>query len=328
MKTPTIQWGMIGAGDVAQIKSGPAFNKVLHSKLVAVMRRDADKAKEYAERNGIANWFTNAEELINHPEVNAIYIATPPSTHELFTLQAMAAGKPAYVEKPMSTDASSAARMLAASTMHLTKLVVAHYRRAQPMFLRIKEMLKQEIIGTPLYVNLKFFQPSLTTEDLLIPKIAWRVDPAISGGGLFHDLAPHQIDLLLYFFGQIKKANGVSSNLAKNYNADDMVCGNIFFENNVIFNGQWCFCSPANETTDEIIITGTKGNIKFSVFGDPVIHVTVNDKTEALQFKTLEHVQQPMIQKVVEYFLGNDENPCSAEDGVEVMQIIDAFTGK
>ena len=76
----TIRWGMIGCGSVTEVKSGPAFNKAPHSKLIAVMRRDAEKVKQYAERHQVPYYFTDANELINHPEVDAVYIATPPKS--------------------------------------------------------------------------------------------------------------------------------------------------------------------------------------------------------------------------------------------------------
>ena len=103
----TIRWGIIGCGDVTEVKSGPAFNKVPNSELVAVMRRDAEKAKNYALRHKVAKWYSDAGHLINDPDVNAIYVATPPSSHEEYTLAAIAAGKPVYVEKPITTSAAS-----------------------------------------------------------------------------------------------------------------------------------------------------------------------------------------------------------------------------
>ena len=96
-----INWGIIGCGDVTELKSGPAFNKVSNSSLVAVMRRDAAKAEDYAKRHGVPKWYSNAEALIKDPDVNAIYIATPPSSHLEYAMAAMNAGKPVYVEKPM-----------------------------------------------------------------------------------------------------------------------------------------------------------------------------------------------------------------------------------
>src|SRR5665647_553178 len=127
-----INWGIIGCGDVTELKSGPAFNKVKNSCLVAVMRRDAAKAKDYAQRHHVPRWYTDANLLINDPEVNAIYIATPPSTHEAYTIAALAAGKPVYVEKPMTVSYKTAINMVDMATQKQGKLVVAHYRREQP----------------------------------------------------------------------------------------------------------------------------------------------------------------------------------------------------
>jgi len=98
----TIHWGIIGCGDVTELKSGPAFQKVPGSKLVAVMRRNADLARDYAKRHGVARWYSDASELINDPQVDAVYVATPPDSHALYAIQAMKAGKPVYVEKPMA----------------------------------------------------------------------------------------------------------------------------------------------------------------------------------------------------------------------------------
>src|SRR6266481_1427478 len=105
-----INWGIIGSGDVTEIKSGPAFNKVKNSALVAVMRRNEEKVKDYALRHNVPKWYTDAGSLINDTDVNAIYIATPPSSHEEYTMAALEAGKPVYVEKPMALNAASANR--------------------------------------------------------------------------------------------------------------------------------------------------------------------------------------------------------------------------
>src|SRR5437870_5565340 len=120
-----INWGIIGCGDVTEVKSGPAFNKVPNSSLVAVMRRNADKAKDYARRHNVPKWYDDANKLIADPDVNAIYIATPPSSHEEYTLAALNAGKPVYVEKPMTLNTAQANNMLNAAKEKNIKLVVA-----------------------------------------------------------------------------------------------------------------------------------------------------------------------------------------------------------
>lgn len=322
----TINWGIIGCGDVTEIKSGPAFNKVKNSSLVAVMRRNADKAKDYASRHNVPRWYTDAGQLINDPEINAIYVATPPLSHEEYTIAALRAGKPVYVEKPMAVDTEAGMRMMNAATENHMKLAVAHYRRQQPLFKKIKGLIQTNAIGEIRLAGLHYFQPPSPIHDKLDPQTNWRVNPAIAGGGLFYDLAPHQLDLMLYFFGDIKKASGISLNQAGFYPADDIVSGNILFDNGVIFNGTWCFTVPPEEARDHCEIIGTQGKISFSVFGDPYINITRKGGTEMIQFEKLAHVQQPMIEKVVEYFLDQAPNPCSAEEGVEVMKAMAAFT--
>ena len=102
MSEKIIKWGFIGCGEVTKYKSGPAFQKIEHSEVVAVMSRDISKAKTYAKERGIAKWYNDAQELINDEEVNAVYIATPPSSHATYAIMSMKAGKPVYIEKPMA----------------------------------------------------------------------------------------------------------------------------------------------------------------------------------------------------------------------------------
>ncbi|RQO66053.1 oxidoreductase [Pedobacter sp. KBW06] len=319
-----IKWGMIGCGDVTEVKSGPAFNKVPNSSLVAVMRRDAAKAEDYAFRHGVPKWYADVEELINDPEVNAVYIATPPAQHEAYCQLALAAGKPVYVEKPMTLNAESGLRMEEASMLYNTKLTVAHYRRAQPMFLKIKALLEVGVIGDVRFASLQMLQPQQSD---LIANVEsnWRLDPAISGGGLFHDLAPHQLDLMVYFFGEFDQSAGFSLNQSGRAKVDDLVTGQILFKNGVVFTGTWCFSVSEQDKKDVCEIIGSNGRISFPVFGNKVT-LSKEGKTEVFAFEALEHVQQPMIEKVTAYFLDQAENPCSAEQAILSMRLMDSFT--
>jgi predicted dehydrogenase len=323
-----IRWGIIGCGDVTEIKSGPAFNKVKNSELVAVMRRNAEKAKDYAQRHHVPKWYSDANALINDPDINAIYIATPPASHEEYTIAAIKAGKPVYVEKPMSVDAGSAHRMANCASEKNIKLCVAHYRRAQPFFNKVKQLLDERAIGKVRFVRSEIYKRSLTVDELAVPKVAWRVDPSIAGGGLFHDLSPHQFGLMYFFFGRPKKVSAISFNQGAQYEADDIVAGNVLFEDEVLFNGVWCFNVAERDEKDCCEIFGDQGKISFSFFNQGQIELTANGESKSFTFDTLEHVQQPMIEKVVEYFLNQGANPCSAEEGTTVMQLIDDFTKK
>ena len=317
----TVNWGIIGCGDVTEIKSGPAFNKVPDSNLVAVMRRSAVKAADYAKRHNVAKWYSNADELINDPNVNAIYIATPPAFHEVYTLAAIKAGKPVYVEKPMALNFKEAQRMYQAAAENNVKLVVAHYRRAWPLFKKLKELIETGTIGNIHLVKLVYDKPALSAAELADEKIAWRVKPAISGGGLFHDLAPHQLDILYHLFGDAVSINGISTNQAGQYEAHDLVMGHILFKNKIAFTGTWYF--NAQVAADYCEITGSKGCIRFSFFSSNIIELIIDGQTTNYSFNALQHVQQPMIEKTVSYFLGTGDNLCSGYEGSIIMRWMD-----
>ena len=321
-----INWGIIGCGDVTEVKSGPAFNKVPGSRLIAVMRRDAAKAADYAKRHQVDRWYADADALIQDPGVNAIYIATPPDAHEKYTLAAIKAGKPVYVEKPMALNYAAAKNMAAMAAAAGIKLTVAHYRRQWPLFLKLKSKKKKKVIGEIRFVRLQFTRQAPAAAELTDTKNAWRVNPAISGGGLFHDLAPHQLDILYYLLGDAEKIAGMAGNQGGHYAADDIVTGMIRFENGVLFNGTWCF--TAAETSDDCEIIGSTGSIRFSFFSKQEIRLTLDGQTTTFNFDPLAHVQQPMIAEVVNYFSGNASNPCSGEEGALIMSWMEQMTGK
>lgn len=317
-----INWGIIGCGNVTEVKSGPAFNKIPGSTLHAVMRRDKMKAADYAKRHNVNRWYGNAQALIHDPLVNAIYVATPPSTHEQYALAAMKAGKPVYVEKPFSVDARSSRKIAEAAKALNVKVCVAHYRRQIPIFKKIKQLLDDNYIGQVLTINMILYQKCMDTAPG-----NWRLDPEISGGGYFHDLAPHQLDLLYYYFKAPVFIEGVSLNQSQQYKAHDVAACTMLFENGAVMNGLWSFTVPESEEKDLCVVTGTEGSISFSVFDMKKITVRKNGNDEEIYFDALEHVQQPMIEKVVEYFSGNGTNPCSGDDGYTVMWMMDRITG-
>jgi len=316
-----IRWGMIGCGSVTEVKSGPAFNKVADSSLRVVMRRDAAKVKDYATRHQVPHYCTDVNELINHPEVDAIYIATPPQFHEAYAIAAMEAKKPVYIEKPMALDVEACLRIDDFSKKSGIKVVIAHYRRALPLFMQVKKLLDQNIVGKihSVYINMQ-----KSAGGNLNLKENWRLDPKIAGGGYFYDLAPHQLDLVFYFFGKAISYEGKASNQAGLYEAEDTVTGNMLMENGVHFKGDWCFCAAEGKEIDLFEIIGEQGKISFPVFGNDIT-VEKEGKIEVIHFDPPMHNQQNLIHQVVQHFLGQGENPCSAADAIQSMRVMQAF---
>ena len=319
-----IKWGIIGCGDVTEVKSGPAFNKVKGSSLQAVMRRNRAKAADYAQRHQVPAWYGDAAALLDDPGINAIYIATPPASHLDYALEALKRKLPVYVEKPVTLNAGQARQLADAVQQSQGKVTVAHYRRALPMFIYVRELLSQKTIGEIRTVQIRMWQSRK------VPLVAdvdtnWRLQPELSGGGYFHDLAPHQLDLMLFYFGQPVRYQGFSLNQSGASPADDHVCGQILFENQVVVNGSWCFGVAETETTDTCEIIGTRGRISFPFFGHQV-HWSNETQEQTRTFQHPPHIQQPYIEKVVAYFQDQGPNPCTMEEALTLMQIMDAFT--
>lgn len=293
-----INWGIIGCGDVTELKSGPAFNKVGHSRLIAVMRRDAVKAEDYARRHGVPKWYSDGNQLINDPDVNAVYIATPPNTHASYAIAAMKAGKPVYVEKPMARSYQECQEMLRVSEETGMPLFVAYYRRTLPGFLKVKELLDKGAIGKPLMVNIRLHK-AYGEKDQDPTAQHWHVDPEISGGGHFYDLASHQFDYLDFLFGPVTEVLGIARNLAGFYKAEDTVSAAFVFNSGVTGTGSWCFVVSPETEEDIIEITGTKGKISLSTFKMDDVKLVTAALSSNFFYKNPENISHNLIQQVV-----------------------------
>lgn len=310
-----VRWGILGVGNVCEVKSAPAMNHIPNCKLVAVMRRDEAKAKDYAFRHGVQKWYADAQALINDPEVNAVYIATPPNAHLELTRMAAAAGKPVYVEKPMARNHAECLEMIDICEKANVPLFVAYYRRALPHFVKIKELMGKGVIGKVRAVHINMRQ---IVEPEIIKKLEnnWRVVPEIAGGGYFFDLASHQLDLLDFFFGKITHTSGFCGNQAKAYEVEDIVVGSFVFEDDVFGTGNWCFTSSQAAEIDEIVIDGDLGQIRFATFGKGEFTLILdNTDPQLFQFPLPKHIQQPLIQSIVDELLGEGLCPSTGISG-------------
>ncbi len=316
-----IRWGIIGCGDVCEIKSGPAFNKVGNSKLVAVMRRDAAKAKDYAIRNHVPKFYDDANKLIADKDINAIYIATPPAFHEVYAVAAMKAGKPVYIEKPVALNSKSCERIIQASREYQVSASVAHYRRGLPIFKKIKSLVEEGVVGK---VSLILVNTLQAPTSKMNAADNWRINPEISGGGLFFDLAPHQLDIFYWLFGAPKQVQGLSLNQSHQYQAPDLTTLDTIFGNGVCLHGVWAFNVSAASEEETCEIIGDKGKITFAFFRKSDIDIRTSTGTERIVFDYPENIQQPMIDEVVKFFRGEGPNPCSLEEALVTMKMMDS----
>ena len=323
----TIKWGIIGCGAVCEVKSGPGFQKAENSALVAVMRRDAEKAQDFANRHGVPSCYSDANDLINDPKVNAIYIATPPKFHLDYVRLAAPSGKAIYVEKPMGRTYAECLEMIEICESAGVPLFVAYYRRLLPYFLKVKSILDSGVIGTPTSLNLELYKSPKPNDDN--PAQNWRIDPDISGGGYFHDLASHQFDLLEYLFGEIDSASGSSNSSILKNPAEDVVSAHFKCSSGLIGTGSWNFTINDQHKKDQVIVYGTKGCISFSSFnGDIPIIVETDSGKEEYRVPYPPHVQQPLIQSIVDELRGKGTCPSTGKSAARANWVMDQVLGR
>ena len=323
-----IKWGFIGCGEVTEKKSGPAFNEVPGSQVVAVMRRREKKARSYAERHHIRKWYTDAQELIDDPDVNAVYIATPPSSHATFAIMAMKAGKPVYVEKPLAASYNDCIRINRISEQTGVPCFVAYYRRYLPYFQKVKEIIQSGGIGDVINVQVRFSVPPRDLDYHSGKEMPWRLQPDNSGGGYFYDLAPHQIDLLQDLFGVITRAHGYPANRAHLYEAEDTISACFFFESGIPGSGSWCFVGHESAKEDCIEIIGDKGSLSFSVFNYEPIRLINSEGKKDIVVPNPPYVQLPIIQKVIEDLQGIGICECTAISATPTNWVLDCILWK
>jgi 1,5-anhydro-D-fructose reductase (1,5-anhydro-D-mannitol-forming) len=317
----TIRWGMIGCGDVAEVKSGPGFYKADHSQLVAVMRRNGALAADYARRHAISRWHDDADAILRAPDIDAVYVATLTDSHHDYVLRCAAAGKPVYVEKPMAMNHAQCLAMIATCRSASVPLWVGYYRRALPRFLAVRDLIADGAIGAVRMVISRQFQRLPPAAQLADGKLPWRVDPALSGGGFFFEAVVHTFDFLDFLFGPIESVRAFAGNQAGAYPPEDIVAASYRFASGVHGSGTWCYTADFDEEYNEVI--GASGRIRFSTSAPVPIRLARGDSVEEIPVGDPLHVHQPLIQTIVDEMNGVGQCPSTGETAARTTRVMD-----
>ncbi|WP_411893804.1 Gfo/Idh/MocA family protein [Winogradskyella sp. A2] len=319
-----VKWGIIGCGDVTEIKSGPAYKMTEGFDLVAVMRRSLELAKDYAERHGVPRFYNDADRLINDTEVDAVYIATPPDTHHYYALKVAEARKICCIEKPMAPTHLECQEIQAVFEKQNLPLFVAYYRRSLPRFNKVKSLLEEQVIGDVRHVS---WYLSRTPSDMDKSEVYnWRTDAKIASAGYFDDLASHGLDLFIYLLGVIKSANGISANQQNLYSAKDVISGSWEHESGVLGTGMWSFGTYSRE--DSVRIIGSKGEISFSVFGEDPISIITKDELEQVVIENPKHIQQYHVENMAKHLNSDFQHPSTGATATDTAWVMDKILGK
>ena len=316
----TINWGVIGTGDVMEVKSGPGLSKAEGSQLYGVFNRSHDKAIDYAKRHGISRVFASADELIESSHIDVVYIATPPVSHRDYAIAALHADKIPYIEKPLTMTYAEALDIQTIAKKKQLPVYVAFYRRGLEKFLTIKQLIEDGVLGTIRYATITQTAP-ITCNYSANSNLPWRVIPEISGGGLFMDIGSHVLDSLMLLFGEFDHMSGQALNVGGYYTAEDTVCACFQFKNGVVGTGQWCFV--ADEFTNMVEIVGDKGRIEYDGLSAKRFTLTLNGEPKIFEFEQPQHIAMPYQQAVVNELLGKGKSQASFDHAVNLMKMMD-----
>ena len=318
-ETRPLRWGVIGCGGVAEKKSVPAYQMTSGFMVHSVMRRDAEKAKDYAERHKIPYWSSDASEVIENPEIDAVYIATPPDSHKHYALQVASVGKPCCIEKPMAPCYSDANEILQAFEERNIPLFVAYYRRSLPRFLMVKQWLEEKAIGE---VQRVCWRKTKQPNDIdLSGTYNWRTDKKVAPGGYFDDLASHGLDLFAFLFEDVVEAEGTAANNLGLYSAFDFVSGSWMHKNGVSGEGVWDFTSDFR--SDEVQVFGSGGKIKFSVLDEAPLSLETETGVQKVHIENPPHIQQYHVENIKKHLLGIGLHPSTGRSGARTNWVMD-----
>lgn len=318
-----LRWGMIGCGGVAEVKSGPAYQQTPGFTLQAVTRRDQEKAKDYARRHGVPEVYRDALELIHAPTVDAVYVATPPDSHERYALEVARAGKICSIEKPLAPSHNACLTIQNAFDAAALPLFVAYYRRSLPRFERVRAWLAEGAIGEVRHVNWLFARPASDLDRSEAPN--WRTDAAVAPGGYFDDLASHGLDLITFLLGEVNAAVGVSTNQQGLYSAKDAVSGSWLHRTGATGSGSWTF--GAGKRIDRLEIFGSEGTLSFSVFGEVPLKLSSRARTEEVFVENPRHVQLHHVGNMQRHLAGELQHPSTGASAAHTAWVMAQLLG-
>ncbi|MDX9956842.1 MAG: Gfo/Idh/MocA family oxidoreductase [Spirochaetia bacterium] len=315
-----VRWGMIGIGDVAERKSGPGLYKAKGSMLRGIYGRNAEKAQDFARRHGVDVVYDSVDDLLSDPMIDAVYMPVPPEFHKEYAIHCLEAGKIPYMEKPMAMNHAECMAVVDKAKEKGLPAYVAYYRRGQERFIKLKEILASGVIGELRFVELRQIQPP-DPADLDVRHLPWRLDPAISGGGKFLDMAVHVLDALDFLIGRITEVKGLATNLAGLYQVEDTVSASFRFDNGVVGSGLWCYVGDHSE--ESVHIVGEKGSISFEGMAYGPVTVQSGSELTVHQFTAPEHLGMPYIQTIVDELRGLGKSPADLQAAVNTTWVAD-----
>jgi predicted dehydrogenase len=314
----TIRWGIIGCGNVAEFKSGPPLYRTPGSELIAVMRRDATKAADFAQRHGARRWYTDSAALIADTDVNAIYIASPHELHVEHVRLAAKAGKIVLCEKPLGISTAEAQACVEVCRLHGVPLSVPYYRRYWPIVRKMRELLNDGAIGRVVAARVQLADYFAGDPDRL-----WLTSRASSGGGALANAGSHWVDLIRYLLGEVVNVSAHCSSHVSGFETEDTIVVQLETIAHALVSLSITLQSPIN--TNEFDISGTEGRLLASPLSDGrLILDRAGEEPQVMVLPRSRFAHAEFIAELVDRLRSDQSVPVAGEEAVVVWRIMEA----
>jgi predicted dehydrogenase len=191
----------------------------------------------------------------------------------------------------------------------------------------VKSIIDDGSLGKILHINMQQYYPA-RPEDYFSGNLPWRVIPEDAGGGYFHDLGCHALDILFHIFGDPEEVWGKAINLGGLYEPEDTLSATVVLPCKLILTASWSFITPEPYQKDLVEIIAEKGMLKFSIFGFKPITLFTGDHRETIVTRQPEHIQMPHIRSIVHELNGTGNCPATGESSAVTSRVMDLITGR
>ncbi len=313
-----VLWGLTGCGDIAEKRVVKAIQDSANAKLVGCVRRNAERLAEFQSRHAIPKGYPNYRDLVNDPELDAVYVATPVWLHCSQTTKAAEKGKHVLCEKPMAMNPQECRRMMDACRSNGVKLGVAYYRRFYPTVRKMKEILRQGLIGEPILVR------STLVEHARLPdgdNPGWRFVLKQGGGGLLMDMASHRLDLLAMLFGRPESVAGFTDTRTCPIEVEDTGSLIIRFAGGLhaLVFASHCVKPPR----DDFEILGSRGCLRAAPLNGDRLEM-VGHRTETFLVPKADNVHQPLVEDFNGAVMEDRQPAVPGEEGIQASLLLEA----
>jgi predicted dehydrogenase len=321
-KIKKLKWGIAGCGYYAEHTFIPTLSFLRRGTLNSLYSHKKKRAQQLAEKAGAKDYFNNYDDFLNS-DINCVYVSSVNSDHYQQVIEAAKAGKHILCDKPLAINSGQAEEMVNVCKENGVLLAVNYIHRFHPLVVKAKELLKNNMLGRLVSINLNFNMDCP-------PGSNFRFNKKLSGGGAFRDLGTHMIDLLRFFGGEIIEINGYVDNLVYKSEVDDFAVALAKFKSNgygylnVSFNNKKAF--------NRIEILGHKGAISIeNLIGvkhhSAKLSILQKGKTK-MSFRKRANKLAFLLRSVQKSFLKNEQPLITGEDGLINMKLMEELERK